>query len=154
MGLNAWHTGPANFRTQDSSGVWWYNFPIYSHIGKRGTRQISAEPLRVSPGREQNTVRYALKLNQALEESGRTRFELAQAVGLSTTHLNRFLRLATLDGSVLDYLLADDTERHNAFFTERKLRDLVGLSQKKQKVRFAEMLKAVEIRVPPRLRIT
>jgi ParB-like chromosome segregation protein Spo0J len=103
---------------------------------------LRQKPLKKPVYRRISPIKEALKYASMLENDSKA--QIGRSLGVSRARVCQMTNLLRLDKSIQRYLLSiKDTKRHN-YFTERRLRGIAIIKDKKEQVRrFRELLKHI-----------
>ncbi|HBG61682.1 MAG: hypothetical protein A2306_07160 [Omnitrophica WOR_2 bacterium RIFOXYB2_FULL_38_16] len=117
--------------------------PASCRLAKADIKKNTPIEKRLSPIAE--ALRYADVLNEASVD---TMAEVGLRLNVSRARVSQMLNLLNLDERIREYLLSiEDPKKHN-YFTERKLRKIAVIKDKKeQNLKFRKILEEIDIEI-------
>ena len=85
-----------------------------------------------------NPIKTALKYKQLYEQAG-SMTAVANKLGVSRVRIHQMLNLLNLDQQIIEHLVRLTSVKEINYWTERKLRNLLKLSQETQYIKFKEI---------------
>lgn len=85
-----------------------------------------------------NPIKTALKYKQLYEQAG-SMTAVANELGVSRVRIHQMLNLLNLDQQIIEHVARLTSVKDINYWTERKLRNLLKLSEKTQYIKFTEL---------------